>query len=102
MTSTDPSFTREVRRDFDYARTELPGGDAVDDVYRDGKAPLNGGGSPATPKGQHIGRIWHRVTDGVWYATPDDGAWECLTWYHPFYSRREAAMFLLALSMRGI
>jgi hypothetical protein len=98
MTSTDPSFTREVCRDFDYVRTLLAD-DAVDDVYHAGRAPLNGGGSPATPKGQHIGRIWHRVTDGVWYATPDDGAWDALAWYHPFYSRREAAMFLLA---RGI
>jgi hypothetical protein len=92
----------EVNRAFDYVRTQLTGehnGDAVDDVYADGYAPINGGGWAARKKGRNIGRIWHRVTDGVWYATPETAVnWSDLEWFGPFRSRAEAAMFLVAMA----
>lgn len=90
----------EVSREFDYVRTLLDHGDTVDDVYHGGKAPLNGGGwAAACPKGRNIGRIWHRVTDGDWLATPETSVnWTDIAWYGSFRSRAEAAMFLVAMA----
>lgn len=85
-----------VTRDFSYVRTSLDSG-PVDDVYYGGKPPLDGGGANGIPKGQLIGRIQNRVTEGVWYATPDGGDWHDLRWFGPFYSRREASMFLVGM-----
>ena len=95
------NFT-EVSRTFDYVRTQLVGehkGDTVDDLYVNGYAPINGGGWAARKKGRNAGRIWHRVTDGVWYATPETSVnWDDLAWFGPFKSRAEAALFLAAMS----
>lgn len=87
-----------VSRLFDYCRTTLADGDHVDSVSYAGYFPLHGGGTANRPLGRNIGRIHNRVTDGVWYATPDSGDWDSLQWFGPFYSRRESAMFLVAFS----
>jgi hypothetical protein len=81
---TSRNFT-EINRAFDYVRTQLTGehaGDTVDDLYIEGKAPLNGGGwACGTPRGRDIGRIWHRVADGVWHATPETAVnWSEIAW----------------------
>ena len=96
---TSRNFT-EVSRDFDYVRTLLAD-DSVDNVYHGGRAPLNGGGwASGTPKGRNIGQVWHRVCEGVWYATPETSVpWDDIHWYGPFYGRRESALFLLAMSI---
>jgi hypothetical protein len=88
-----------IDRSFDFVRSLL-GPDAVDDVYHAGKAPLNGGGgSPATPKGTLIGRLWHRTDVGEWWAAPETSVnWADTAWFGPFGFRREAAMFLVAMA----
>lgn len=96
------SSIKRIGRDFDYVRTQLTGdyeGDAVDDVYHGGYAPLNGGGWANRRKGRDIGRIWHQVAAGEWLATPETSVnFDDIQWYGPFYSRREAAMFLVAMA----
>ena len=91
-----------IGRNFDYVRTQLVGeheGDTVDDLYIDGYAPINGGGWATRAKGRNAGRIWHRVTDGDWLATPEASVnWAELEWFGPFRSRAEGAMFLVAMS----
>jgi hypothetical protein len=90
--------TITVSRLFDYCRNTLANGDHVDDVAYGGYMPLNGGGGTnGRPLGKQIGRIHNRAADGVWYATPDSGDWDSLQWFGPFWSRREAAMFLTAM-----
>jgi hypothetical protein len=97
------SSIKVIGRNFDYVRTQLVGeheGDTVDDLYVDGYAPLNGGGWAARRKGRAAGRIWHRVTEGDWLATPETSVnWADLQWYGPFKSRAEAAMFLAAIAI---
>jgi hypothetical protein len=91
----------EISRECDYVRTRLVGeheGDTVDDLYINGYAPINGGGWAARRKGCYAGRIWHRVNDGDWLATPETGVnWADLQWFGPFKSRAEAALFLAAM-----
>jgi hypothetical protein len=95
-----PTYDRYVSRKIDHCRTLLTNGDTVDDAWHGGRTPLNGGGANGIPKGRWIGRIWHRLSDGVWYATPEDINWSDLIWYGPFYSRREAATFLMGMTAR--
>ena len=85
-----------VSREFSYDITRLDES-TVYSVYYGGKPPSSGGGANGIPLGTLIGRIHHVPVEGIWHATPDDGTWADARWFSPFFSRREAAMFLVGM-----
>jgi len=98
MARTARALNTRVSGVYDYCETVITDDNStVYDLWIGGRTPLNGGGANGVPRGRWSGRIWHRH-DGTWYATPEGCNWVDLTWYGPFKSRRDAALFLAGMA----